>query len=259
VKIGLTGSFRSHLDSLKYSFTFIEEALGAGHELLYLPQEYSRVARERQEELLREWLPVPDVLVGLIDPFLVQIRNSMARRPPYIALLLGTMPRGAPNLRNSWKHFTSADPLICNCLADQELTHSFFPNARTRMMPLAFDESLFYPLDSADKNDIRARMGFEQHDKILLYAGRMTLEKNVHTVLRVFSVVERALPNAHLIVAGNAEDAPFYEFGVSTPSIQRTLLRMAEKLGIPAGKIHHVGHKSGACGSFTTLPICTST
>ena len=58
------------------------------------------------------------------------------------------------------------------------------------MLPYAYDDSLFYPIDTFARNDIRARMGFLPDDKILLYAGRMTVEKNVHTVPRVFSVVQ---------------------------------------------------------------------
>jgi glycosyltransferase involved in cell wall biosynthesis len=245
VRIGVIGQFLFVLDSLKYNFTFIERALASRHEMIYLPREYFRLPNEGKEEILREWLMAPEILIGELDPVVARVRNTMDRRVPYFLFVLGYMPRGGLVLRNISKYLTSQDPLISHCVADVELTHIFFDNARTGLLPYAYDDSLFYPMDTVARNDIRARMGFAPDDKILLYAGRMTVEKNVHTLLRVFSLVQKAMPNAHLILAGSAQNVPFLEFGVTTPSIKRMLLKMANDLEIPAGKIFFVGRKDG--------------
>ena len=56
----------------------------------------------------------------------------MDRRIPYFLFVLGHMPRGGRMLRNISKYLTSQDPLLSHCLADVELTHMFFANARTQ-------------------------------------------------------------------------------------------------------------------------------
>jgi glycosyltransferase involved in cell wall biosynthesis len=246
VRIGLIGHFLSVFDSLRYNFAFIERALASRHEIIYLPREYYRLPQEGKEEILREWLLAPEILIGESDPVVAKVRNTMDRQIPYFLFVLGHMPRGGRMLRNISKYLTSQDPLISHCLADVELTHVLFANARPGMLPYAYDDSLFCPIDTFARNEIRGRMGFLPDDKVLLYAGRMTVEKNVHTLLRVFSAVQKAMPNAHLILAGNAHNVPFSEFGVSTPSIKRMLSKMANDLGIPAHNIFFVGHKGGA-------------
>jgi glycosyltransferase involved in cell wall biosynthesis len=64
----------------------------------------------------------------------------------------------------------------------------------------------------------------------VVYARRLTLEKNVHTLLRTFRVVKDAVPEAHLILAGPAQDVPFGDFGLQPIAIR--LDAGARRLGL---------------------------
>ena len=48
----------------------------------------------------------------------------------------------------------------------------------------------------------RAEMGFKTEDILIVYAGRIALEKNIPFLIESFAGVAQALPNAHLILIG---------------------------------------------------------
>jgi len=51
---------------------------------------------------------------------------------------------------------------------------------------------------------IRDKYRISKDDPVILYVGRIHPQKNVHTLLQVFKVVKRELPNAKLILVGKA-------------------------------------------------------
>jgi len=57
---------------------------------------------------------------------------------------------------------------------------------------------------NVDGTVIRDRYGISQDDPVILYVGRIHPQKNVHTLLQVFKVVKKELPNAKLILVGKA-------------------------------------------------------
>jgi hypothetical protein len=67
---------------------------------------------------------------------------------------------------------------------------------------------------------------------LITYVGRCTLEKNVHTLLRVFSLVLQEVPDAHLLLVGPTEEHRFPEFGVFPLVMDRMLYRINAALGI---------------------------
>ncbi|MBM4426222.1 MAG: glycosyltransferase family 4 protein [Chloroflexi bacterium] len=48
----------------------------------------------------------------------------------------------------------------------------------------------------------RAQFGFKDDDILLVYAGRIALEKNIPFLLEAFSGVAKAIPNVHLLLIG---------------------------------------------------------
>lgn len=48
----------------------------------------------------------------------------------------------------------------------------------------------------------RAQFGFKDDDILLVYAGRIALEKNIPFLLEAFSGVAKAIPNVHLVLIG---------------------------------------------------------
>jgi len=231
-------------DNLNHVFGNTVGALRQKHEIIFCPPEYIHTTKARQRELLKDLLLASDVLLGPIDDLTLQVRAGIDKQPRFICFLHGNMSRGAPFMIRNYHYFKSTDILIGNCTADVTLARKFFNNAQIRLLPFAFDESVFYPLEDAHRQAIKAKLGFGPEEKILLYSGRITVEKNVHTIMRIFSVVQKLIPSARLILAGNEFNSPFAEFGVLTVGIKRSLTRVIAKLGIDEGRVSFIGQKS---------------
>lgn len=232
MKIGLPPHHLYRLDSVTYIFRMTTEVLRDKYELLYFPSEYDHCPRNKQEAIVRDWLNASDVILGPIDYDILHVRHRMARKSPYMCLLMGAMSRGGRVLLDSHELITEGDVLIGNCTGDVDLTRQFVANAQIRLLPLAFDQTVFYPASEHERAALRKQMGFSAEDNVLFYSGRMTIEKNVHTLLRVFSVVEKLVPNAHLLIAGTEFNAPFSEFGVYSVNIRSMLNGIVKRLNI---------------------------
>lgn len=244
MKVGMITHYSfSTSDSLNHVFGSVAAVLRQHHQIVYCPPDFGHSPRARQREMLAEFLRESDVVLGPLDDAVLQARAGLDRHVPYVCFLLGAMSRGAFGLVKSHQHFTTDDILVGNCTADLKLARKFLVNARARLLPFAFDEAAYYPLDEAARNAVRAQLGFGPEDKILIYAGRLTLEKNVHTLLRIFSAVRQHVSNARLVVAGVDFDYPFPEFGVFTFGIKNTLARVVARLGMSKEHVSFVGYR----------------
>lgn len=235
MRIGLPPHHFYRIDSVMYVFRLTATVLGQ-HELVYFPSEYDHCSRDKQAKLVREWLEASDVIVGPIDLSILQIRNQMTAKPPYICLLLGCLSRGGRMMLEAYPLLQSSDVLVGNCTADVELAKKFFDNAQVTLLPLAFDETVFYPMSKQEREAARSKLQFKPEDNILLYSGRITIEKNLHTLLKTFAIVEQMLPNAHLLIAGTDFDVPFTEFGVFPLSVRSMLDKIVSRLKIKRAK-----------------------
>jgi len=232
------------MQSLRYVFQGIAQTLEERHEIVDFPYENYHVSPRRQEELYEELLISCDVIIGRIDENVIRARTRIERQPPLIAFMLGSVSRGGSDLSVVWRHLKTTDVLVGNCAADIEIVRKFFSNAQTRNLPFAFDESIFYPSPEPERQALRAEMGFGKEDKILLYAGRVTIEKNLHTLLRVFSVVHDLVPDLHLVIAGELDNVPFSKMGVYPVSVAGMVTRLIEELGLKAESVHILGRKN---------------
>jgi glycosyltransferase involved in cell wall biosynthesis len=242
MKIGMITHYAyNYFESLNHVFGSTAEVLRKEHEILYCPPAYVHSSKSQQVEMLKDLMLSSNVLLGPIDDLVLQVRQGINKKIPCICFLLGSMPRGAPNMIENHQLLRTSDILVVNCTADLKLAHKFFENAQVRLLPFAFDESFFYPLDEISKNAIRSNLGFSSEDKILLYSGRITVEKNVHTILRIFSIIQELIPNSRLIVAGRNDNVSFPEFGVYPLNIGSTLPKIVAKLGIEKDNIRLIG------------------
>jgi glycosyltransferase involved in cell wall biosynthesis len=232
------------------SLAFVREAtrvvLAAGHTLKPYPVDAAAASTAQQRDRLKQWAAGCDVIVGPVDaffqPWLRRLRLELGERPvPYVAFLLGCMPRGGVEYAEKW--FQTCDVLLANCEADAALASKFWPNATVRCVPFAYDGASFYRDDEAARV-MRENLGFAPDEKMVLYAGRVTIEKNVHTLLKVFRVVLDAVPDARLVIAGREDSIPFIEFGVVPLDIKRWLLRLAASLGLNDRQVTFAGHRA---------------
>jgi glycosyltransferase involved in cell wall biosynthesis len=234
------------MQSLKYVFEGIEQSLSKRHRVIHRPMEFFYSSPRRQEELHEEFLLNSDVIIGRIDEGVLRSRERLDRQPPLIGFLLGAISRGGGELSRLYRYLKSTDVLVGNCTGDVEITSKFFKNVQARNLPFAFDESTFQPVDEAQRQALKAELGFQPTDKILLYAGRLTMEKNLHTQLRIFSVLQKVVPELHLVVVGQLENVPFTEFGVYCVDIAGTITRLITDLRLDTERIHFLGRKSPA-------------
>ena len=49
---------------------------------------------------------------------------------------------------------------------------------------------------------IRKKLGIKNNEKLLFFIGRLSPHKNIHTLLKIFDIVNEELPNARLLIAG---------------------------------------------------------
>lgn len=245
MKIGLVADSFG-MESLKHVFQGLERTLAQRHEVVYRPLEYFYTSARQQGNLCEDFLNSCDIVVGRIDEEILRSRERLDRQPPIVGFLMGTMSRGATELAPLTAHLKSTDVLVGNCTGDLEITRKFFSNAQMRKLPFAVDESVFYPADECERQQIKADLGFAADDRILLYAGRITIEKNLHTLLRIFSTLQDLVPNLHLMIAGEVEDVPFACMGVYSISMTATLVKLMKELDLRADSVHFVGRKNVA-------------
>jgi glycosyltransferase involved in cell wall biosynthesis len=243
VKIGIVNNAWHGTDaSLMHVAYTTAAALAHGHDLQPHPAEYPFARPARQWELLKAWMAGCDAIVGSVESRLFQAREELDRKPPYICLLMGTLSRGGAWLISAHPYLRTSDLLIGNCQSDMALAKNFFANATVRCVPFAYDESLYYPADEGAQSALRASLGIGPDEPIVVYAGRLTLEKNLHTLLKTFRVVLNAVPNARLVIAGDERPLSFLELGTRAVSLKRTLERLMAYWQLD-GRILFVGHR----------------
>jgi glycosyltransferase involved in cell wall biosynthesis len=219
------------------------EVLQQEHELIYRPPGHTFHSKEWQKDMLKEMMLSCDVLLGLVEPLALEVRQGIDKQIPYCCFVLGSMPRGGGPMK--WLHhlFRTTDVILVNCTSDLEIVNNLLENARVRLLPFAIRESDFRPLDEAAKQAIRATLGFDAEDKILLYPGRITVEKNVHSILRIFSTVQRFVPNSRLMIVGRTHNISFLPSGTYPLNLKRTLERAVTTLGIDQDRVRFIDYK----------------
>jgi glycosyltransferase involved in cell wall biosynthesis len=234
--IGLVLHSEYALESVRFVARDLVRHLSLRHELRFLPAEYAFACARRRDELAERFVRECDVLVGFhstVDTVLAA-RARCGARVPCMLFLLGALPRGGLTFRSLFPHLVPEDRLVASCAADVALAELLFRDAVVELLPFSYDATHFFPIPEDSRRAVRLRLGFSPADRVLLYAGRITLEKNVHTVLRVFSVLQRRHPGLRLILAGPISDDPFREFGVAPANLRGLLARATRRLGIPA-------------------------
>jgi glycosyltransferase involved in cell wall biosynthesis len=227
--------------SLHHVRQVTDAALAPRHELRTCPPEYHMASRTRRREILKDWLAGADIVMGCPDTDVLQVRRELDRCLPWALFMLGRMPRGAPTMDVRSRYLDTRDVLVCTCTADAVLCKKFFPNATVAVVPLALDETIFSRADPALRVATRASLGIGPDEHVLVYAGRLSLEKNVHTLLKTFRVVLNAMPEARLLIAGEEANRPFGEFGTFCLGMARMLRRFCAELGLDDGRVVFLG------------------
>lgn len=237
MRIGVVLPSGSALHSLRHVWRDTSAAVGMNHESLYLPRDFAYYSGREQADIAKPFIHDADVIIGLFEASVLAGRRNLGSDTPYISFVLGSLTRGAFGFMSYMEYLNSNDTFVVNCQSELPLAKKYFNNVTARVVPFAYDEQTFFPLEEEERAEVRQRLGFGTEDRILLYVGRISIEKNVITVLRVFSAVCALIPRAHLILAGQIDSAPFAELGIHVSDLERTLDRAIAALGISRHRV----------------------
>ena len=243
MKIGLMTYQWQDMESLHYLSRLTDVVLRGRHEIRYCPPQYLHVSRADRLALVKTWVESCDVLVLPVDELVMQARAEARRQPPSVVFLMGGPSRGGRNLASVYEHLRTSDILIGNCVAEIEQCEALLPDATTGLLPFPVDDSRFYVERQEVVDGARRYLGVDASAKIITYSGRLSLEKNVHTLLKVFSVVHHVIPEAVLVIAGTETNASFGEFGVFALEVTRMLKKQATTLQIDPQHVRFVGQR----------------
>ncbi|MBY0412699.1 MAG: glycosyltransferase [Bdellovibrionales bacterium] len=152
--------------------------------------------------------PIDDDLwivpIGQTQPYLFSwLKKEFAspyKRPRMIFVLSGEGVKGGYSLYFHKELFRLDDEWLVSCEAEKKLLDSFFPgNNRTHILHYPVDP-LFKPT-KRDKKDLRKKLKLPLTRPIMLYAGRVSTQKNVFSLLDVLEKFK----NLHIVVCGDAD------------------------------------------------------
>lgn len=168
----------------------------------------------------------------------LELRHELGLRCPAVLFAGGAMPKGADAMLFPWQHllragdgiwFTShADRAVWRRLVSRSALHEW-------VVPLAVDETLFRPRDPHERGDVRRRHGLPGDVPLLLAVGRLNVQKNLHSLLRLHAAVRTEVPDAHLCFIGEEDDIGLHEFGVLNTGYTAWLRGQAAELGVAEG------------------------
>ncbi len=200
--------------SLRVVFSEIEKILSKHYTVRRLPVYYPFLDVKQREEIGKAFLKECDLIVNRDLPEFFVFREELALDQPVVYLPLGEFPRGAYNFRRTFFHFQPGDAIAFSCAADREIYHLMSDQcaATETMLPFFADEQMLSPLSTEQQEEYRKHFGFDPDDVVFLYVGRITSEKNVHSILSVFKKLVKLYPNVRLLIVGPIDDVKFEEF-----------------------------------------------
>jgi glycosyltransferase involved in cell wall biosynthesis len=205
---------------------------------LSLPQ--GQVSSQLQQQLIADFLRSIDILWADLYPGsaeVLSLRHDLGLDFDCPALLYagGVLPKGAEAMLFPWQHLlTPRDQLLFTCAADQLIWHRLFRRSALRewILPLSIDETIFHPRSSETCTMTRIQHHLPVDVPLLLYVGRLNIQKNLHSLLRLFAAVRAVLPTAHLCLVGEEDEIVLGEFQVRNTGYGAWLRQLAADLGL---------------------------
>ncbi len=215
----------------------LTRALGiAGEVIPYVPPPSASPAAQR--DALADFLRRIDVLwADLYPPSDPAVRLRHELDLPCAAILWagGAMPKAAEAILYPWQHLLRpGDGLLFTSTADREIWRRLVDPSTLYewVLPLAVDEAVFRPQNGKERAGVRERHGLPAKAPLLLYVGRLNIQKNLHTLLRLLAHVRQRVPDTHLCLVGEEDDIGLWEFGARNTGYLRWLNQLAGELEV---------------------------
>ncbi len=188
---------------------------------------------EEERKALRSFLFQTDVILGL-NSRLLEVRKEEKINVPFCFFPLGVMPKGGSVLF-SWRTLLrETDSILFSSAADREIFDRMVKNSRikTYIVPFGVDCSLFKPIPQSDNLYTRKRIGIPDNAPLLLYVGRINVQKNIHTLLKMFREIVRKEDSARLCLVGQQDDVQFHEFGLTNEGYDKYLKELIDRYNL---------------------------
>jgi glycosyltransferase involved in cell wall biosynthesis len=218
----------------------LTRALGlVGDVVPYRPPAEASPAAER--EALAAFLRAIDLLWADVYPPsepALRLRRELDLPCPAVLAAEGAMPKGLEAMLFPWRGLLRpGDGLLATCAADRAIWRRLVRRSALRewVVPLGVDETVFRPRGPGERAATRARHGLPPDAPLLLYVGRLNIQKNLHALLRLFAAVRERAPDAHLCLVGEEDDIALGEFGARNTGYVAWLRALATELGVADG------------------------
>lgn len=99
---------------------------------------------------------------------------------------------------NDCDHVITPTPLITDYIIE-----NYHTSVPITAIPTGIDLSFY---EQADQNWLRAKLNIPEQERIILFVGRLTAEKNPLLVLQAFAKISAQTPGTHMIFVGNGSE-----------------------------------------------------
>lgn len=140
--------------------------------------------------------------------------------------VMETTYRFEERIRKEFLVYQTCDHVIATTEPQTELLQAHYDllERHVSVIPPGMDEERFSPVRQEDRNALRERYDFREHDVLIL--GRMAHNKGYDLLIQALPTLVQLVPDARLVAAVGGDDSAQDDEGVAT------LQQLAEELGV---------------------------
>jgi glycosyltransferase involved in cell wall biosynthesis len=187
-----------------------------------------------------------DVYPGRTEQALA-LRQKLPLPLPVLLNAQGAAPKALEAMLFPWRSYLlPGDGMLFTCEADRTIWRNLVSQSALRewVAPLPIDETTFYPRHEEARTAARERLDVPASAPLLLYVGRLNIQKNLHSLLRLLAAVREQVPDVGLCCIGAEDDIVFGELRVTNTGYVASLHALAAELGLTAA-VRFCGLKFG--------------
>lgn len=117
--------------------------------------------------------------------------------------------------------------------------HRFSAKQIEHVHGIGVDLQRFKPISEQQKNETRAKLGFNSNDFLMFYAAEFNQNKNQQLLIRTLALLQEHIPNSKLLLAGNGP-------------LEQRCRELSRQLGV-SENVHYIGYRNDI---HKWLPIC---
>lgn len=178
----------------------------------------------------REFVRKIDLLMTLSPYYSV---DRTIKKFPIVAYGLGSMQKGGHWLYDNKNSFRSYDSIILNSTACQSIYEEFVMDnsLKSCFIPFGVDTSIFYP--KSNKSELRKKYNVPDDAFIMLYCGRINLQKNPLTLLSILRDMKDKYKNLYLMFIGSFDNFYIPEFSDKpSPDTENEFYKMVDEFNL---------------------------